>query len=754
MAYDGTLKFDTSIDSSGFQNGINKIGSVAGSALKATTSIIAGAGTAIVGIGTAATKVGMDFEAAMSNVAAISGATGQDLTDLTNKAKEMGSKTKFSATESAEAFSYMAMAGWKTGDMLNGIEGIMNLAAASGEDLATTSDIVTDALTAFGLKAEDSSHFADVLAAASSNANTNVGLMGETFKYVAPVAGALGFSAEDTATAIGLMANAGIKGSQAGTSLRSIMSRMAKPTKEVQGAMDKLGVSLTKSDGSMKSLNDIMGDLRNGFDGLSESEKAEMAAALGGQEAMSGLLAIVNASDEDYEKLQEAINGATDEMTGYSAAAEMAETMNDNLQGQITILKSGLEGLGISLYEGMEAPMKDIVKEAQGMVEQLQLAFNEDGLSGMVNAMGSILAQIVQKVAEAAPKLIDAAIDLVGSFCDGLKSQTGIPEAGASLITSLVTALFNCAEDIWTTAIVLVGKLAGGIASGAPQMVQAASDCILSIVECIVEWAPDMIDAGVQIVEALITGIANMIPTLMGQAVTLITTIASKLVENLPSIIDCAIQIVEALITGLTSSVPELLEGAVQLFQAIVDAIPVIIEKLLQALPSIITSIIEFLVASLPQITTAAVEMLNGLVEAIPTIVQSITENLPQIITAIVTGLVSALPQILEAAITLLMAIIQAIPQIVVSLAENLPQIIAAIANGLIAAIPQVFQAAVELLGQIIKAFPQIVAGVASAVPDIIAGIVEGLINGIAAVVNAVIELGKGILEAFGGNSR
>ena len=194
----------------------------------------------------------------MSKVAAISGATGDDLKALTDKAKEMGATTKFSASESADALQYMAMAGWKTDDMLSGLEGIMNLAAASGEDLATTSDIVTDALTAFGLTAEDSTHFADILAQASANANTNVGMMGETFKYVAPVAGALGYSAEDTALAIGLMANSGIKASQAGTSLRSIMSRMAKPTKEVQNAMNKLGVSLTDSSGNMKTLNELM----------------------------------------------------------------------------------------------------------------------------------------------------------------------------------------------------------------------------------------------------------------------------------------------------------------------------------------------------------------------------------------------------------------------------------------------------------------------------------------------------------------
>lgn len=438
MAYDGTLKFDTSIDSKGFQSGIDGIGSIAEKGLKATGAILAGTATAIGAIGAASVKVGSDFEASMSKVAAISGATGDDLKALTDKAKEMGATTKFSASESADALQYMAMAGWKTDDMLNGLEGIMNLAAASGEDLATTSDIVTDALTAFGLSAEDSTHFADVLAQASSNANTNVGMMGETFKYVAPVAGALGYTAEDTALAIGLMANSGIKASQAGTSLRSIMSRMAKPTKEVQGAMDKLKVSLTDSNGNMKSLNEVMGDLRKGFAGLSEAEAAEMAAALGEQEAMSGLLAIVNASDDDFDKLSDAIYSCD------GAAKRMADTMNDNLQGQITILKSGLEGLGISLYENMEAPLKEVVKEAQNMVQQLQDAFDNGGLDEVVTTVGDIFAQIVEKAASAAPDLIDVASDMIQSFLTGINNNLPkIASAGVDIVTSLGSALIE-----------------------------------------------------------------------------------------------------------------------------------------------------------------------------------------------------------------------------------------------------------------------------------------------------------------------
>ena len=322
--------------------------------------------TPILGLGTAAVKVTSDFESAMSKVSAISGATGGDLDALNQKAQEMGAKTKFSATESAEAFTYMAMAGWKTQDMLDGIDGIMNLAAADGLDLATTSDIVTDALTAFGLSASDSGHFADVLAKASSNANTNVSMLGESFKYAAPVAGALGYSAEDTAIALGLMANAGIKGSQGGTALRGSLTRLIKPTDDAAALMEQYGLSMTNADGSMKSLGEVMNMLRDKLGGLTEAEQAQVAAQIFGQEAMSGMLAIINASDSDYAKLTDAIYDAD------GAAQQMADTMLDNLSGQLTLLKSALEGLAIQFGEILIPYIKQFVTWLQNLTQRLQ----------------------------------------------------------------------------------------------------------------------------------------------------------------------------------------------------------------------------------------------------------------------------------------------------------------------------------------------------------------------------------------------
>lgn len=403
-------------------------------------------------------EAGMNFESAMSQVEAISGATAEEMEALTEKAKEMGAKTKFSATESAEAFNYMAMAGWKTEDMINGIEGIMNLAAASGEDLATTSDIVTDALTAMGYSAGDAGKLADVMAAASSNANTNVALMGQTFQYAAPIVGALGMNMEDTAVAIGLMANAGIKGEKAGTALRSILTRLSAPPKECAEAMDDLRISLTDSEGNMRSLDDVMQDLRKAFDGLSETEQTSYAKHLAGQEAMSGLLAIVNAAPADFEKLTKAVEGSN------GAAEEMAETMQDNLGGQITLLKSKVEGIMIKVFEKASDSIRGAVDTISGALDDIDwdsvakaigdiakkaadfLAWcvkNSDVIIEIIKSIVKILATVwaINKITTWA-KAINGAITTFKAFATAIKAgETAMTAANTAggLFASLVS---------------------------------------------------------------------------------------------------------------------------------------------------------------------------------------------------------------------------------------------------------------------------------------------------------------------------
>lgn len=485
--------------------------SAAGKSLKNAGDKISSAGQALMplsaaaaGIGAGIIKTTADFDAAMSKVAAVSGAAGDEFDALRSKAREMGETTKFTASESAEAMNYMAMAGWKTEQMLGGIEGIMHLAAASGEELGTTSDIVTDALTAFGMKAEESGRFADILASAASNANTNVAMMGESFKYVAPVAGSLGYSAEDVAVALGLMANSGIKADMAGTSLRNMFQRMAKPTKESAMAMERLGLSLADEEGRMYSFREIMDQLRGSFTqinmpideydrrveqldkdladgvikqktynkeleelnkqafGAEGAEKARAAAMLGGTRAMSGLLAIANATEEDYNKLTAAIDNSSQAfartkdgvvplnealasgaeiLETYEGSAEaMAATMQDNAAGQMEILKSQLQELAISLGDTIMPILRELIGYVQGFV---------DKLNGMDEGTKEMIMKIILITAALGPLLV-----VVGKLVSGigtLMSVIGGLSAPIVAIIAVIALLVAAFVHLWNT---------------------------------------------------------------------------------------------------------------------------------------------------------------------------------------------------------------------------------------------------------------------------------------------------------------
>lgn len=531
---------------------------------------------------TYALQTGMDFESAMSQVVAVSGATGDEVQALTDKAKEMGAKTKFSAKESADAFNYMAMAGWKTEDMLNGIEGIMDLAAAAGADLATTSDIVTDALTAMGYSAGDAGQLADVMAAASSNANTNVEMMGETFKYAAPLAGALGYNMEDTAVAIGLMANAGIKGSQAGTSLRSILTRLAKPTKQSGAAMDALGISLTDAQGKMLPFSDIMDQMRTSFAGLTEEEQASYAAMLGGQEAMSGLLAIVNAAPEDYEKLTEAVNNSE------GAAKRMADTMQDNLAGDIEELGGAFDTLAIEISEKFNGSLRDGVQAITDFVSGEtsmtdMLARLGDAVSQAITALKGYLPQMAQMGQEllvnlvngltvGLPILLDKAVDLVAQLGTAIANQAPtIVTVAGSLLTSFAQGVANFIPQLITSAAEIVGSLANGIQGNASSFVSKALDLLDGFADKLTSALPKLIESGMNFILNLVKGLMQALPEFIQRAPEIISKFANLINDNVPMLLAKGAAIIWEIIKGIVSAIPELVKNAPKIITAIVD---------------------------------------------------------------------------------------------------------------------------------------------------------------------------------------
>lgn len=419
-------------------------------------SLTLGVTTPIVGLGAAIVKTTSDFDTAMSNVKAVSGATGEEFTKLRDKAQEMGSTTQFNATQAAEAMGYMAMAGWNTSQIIDGLPGIMYAAAASGEDLATVSDIITDSMTAFGLKAADAAHFADVLAQASNASNTDIAMLGESFKYVAPLAGALGYSAEDTSIALGLMANAGIKGSQGGTALRAALTRLVKPTSDMAAMMEEYGIELTNSDGSMKSLSQVMEMLRDKLGGLDEATQAQAAATLFGQEAMSGMLAIINTSDGDFDTLANAIYNAD------GAAEQMAATMTDNLEGKIEQLMGALEGVAIQLGDILIPIITDVVQWLNKWVDKF--AGLSEGtqktilvIAGLAAAIGPTLIGIGNMIT--AVGKIGGAFDKAQLLMGKFKDMQALAAVKTKLLAGAQAAL-NFVMSLNPITLVILGIVA------------------------------------------------------------------------------------------------------------------------------------------------------------------------------------------------------------------------------------------------------------------------------------------------------
>lgn len=532
---DGKVVIETDLDASGIKAGLSKLSGIAQSGIKGTLTAIASAGTALAGLGGAAIKIGADFEEGMSEVQAISRASASDMELLKEKAKEMGAETKFSATESAAAFKYMAQAGWNTEDMLNGISGVMSLAAASGEDLALTADIVTDSLTAFGLEAKDAAHFSDVLAMTANATNTDVANLGYTFKYVAPVAGALGYSIEDMSVAIGLMANSGIKAETAGTALRATLTNLAKPTQQMTGYMEELGISLTDAQGNVKPFNEVMIDLRKGFEGLTEAQKAEYAAGIAGKEAMSGLLAIVNASDEDFAALTEQINNCN------GAAEEAAKIMQDNLKGSVEQLGGALETLGIEFYDSVNTPIRTIVDSATSMVEQLTKAFKDGGLSGLVSELGTVFAEVATQAANSAPKMIDAATSMITSFLDGISHNSGqIAEAAVKIGESLINGIAQIIPKVAEVGVEIISSLASNL---------LGSD----VGKSVGELGKTIIDSFKTIASA-VSGALNSLKPIFSTFISTVSKIAKTVIPPLTKVVEACIKAIKPLTPLLTAA--------------------------------------------------------------------------------------------------------------------------------------------------------------------------------------------------------
>lgn len=706
---------------------------VAGQKMETIGNSIADAGkkmmgvtTVIGGVGVAAVKTAADFDSAMSQVAAVSGATGKDFDNLRNKAREMGAKTKFSATEAAEAMNYMAMAGWKTEDMLDGIEGVMNLAAASGEDLATTSDIVTDALTAFGLSAKDSGHFADILAAASSNANTNVSMMGETFKYCAPIAGALGFSAEDTAEAIGLMANAGIKSSQAGTALRTIMNNLAGDVKISGKAIGDVTIATTNADGSMRDLSDILADCRSAFGNLTESEKAQAAESLVGKNAMSGFLALMNAGQGDIDKLSSAIDNCD------GSAEKMAMTMQDNLAGQLTILKSQLQELAISFGDILMPAIRSIVSKLQGFV---------DKLNGMDEGTKRTIVTIALLVASIGPLLviIGTAISKIGVAMQGfVKLANGISklkvavQGGTGVLGKLGAALGGISAPVLAVVAVIAVLVAAFVHLWKTN--EGFRDAIIGTWNRIKDTISGFCQGIVDRLNALgfqFTDIVDVLKTVWDGFCQVLAPIFEGVFNNIANIFST----VTGVITGIldvfigifTGNWSQAWTGVKEIFSSIWNGISSFFTNILNVIKGVADAVLGWFGTSWNEVWTNIKTFFEGIWNGIATFFTTIWETLKNVVTV---GIM-AIGSILSAAFDIITLPFRFIW-------ENCKEIIISVWDAIKSKVTTVIHAVASVISTVMNAIKTVFSTVWNAIKTVVTTVVNAIKSVVTTVFNAI----------------
>lgn len=512
-------------------------------------SLTVGITLPLAGIAAASAKTAMDFDAGMREVSAISGATGTDLEKLSKLAKEMGASTKFSATESAEALKYMGMAGWKTQDMMDGLPGILSLAAAGGTDLATTSDIVTDGLTGLGLSAKDTQGFVDIMAATCSNANTSIELMGETLKYAGPVAGTLGIEMEDLSLAIGLMGNAGIKGSAAGTALRGGLTNLVKPTDSMTAAMEKYGVELVKNDDGSVSLMGTMMNLRDKIGSLDETTQANALATIFGKEAMSGWASIVNASKEDFDKLAFAIGDSS------GKANEMADTMMGGAKGALTEMKSALEGVAITIGERMLPH----IERAADFVSKLCTGFQNlsPETQNVILVIGGLLAALGPVLV-----ILGILVSFVGNV--GLAFTTFSPiisNAGGvvAFLSGGISGLIGTMVSVLAPILAVVGVVGVFVAAivkayneneSFRNKVNEVFSQIQSIISNVMSIVKDVISMAWGVIKVVWN---NGLSQILGLAATILTSIVGFFTSKLntaTSIVKTAISLIKAVFSG------------------------------------------------------------------------------------------------------------------------------------------------------------------------------------------------------------
>lgn len=701
------------IDTSDYYKGLNgaenaakksTIGQGLASAAKIGVQALMAASTAIVGFGAASVKVGETFDKSMSQVGATMGAKANEMVEYNGKtissiealrdyAQEMGRTTAFSATQAADALNYMALAGYDAETSMNMLPNVLNLAAAGSMDLALASDMVTDTQTAFGISLERTSQMVDEMAKASSTGNTSVQQLGEAFLTVGGLAqelnGGMVTLADGTEApvdniqeleiALTAMANAGIKGSEAGTHMRNMLLKLSSPTADGAKQLEALGVKVFDTEGNMRSLKNIMGDLSGALGDLTQEQKIQAISDLFNTRDLAAAESLLNAVGEDWDEIGAAILDAKD------AAQTMADTQLDNLAGDVTLFKSALEGAQIAISDELTPSLRKFVQFGTDGLSTLTSAFKEGGLSGAMDAFGTILSDGLAMIVSSIPKVLEAGGQLLSAFVQGVLDNTGvILDAGVKVIDTFQNAMLNATNGEGNIGLDIISSILEKFNENGGRWIDAGFQIISNIISGIADSLPRLLDSVGNTVSLLIQKFTDPqnLGNLIQGGVELVTSLASGIIKGLPKLLAQVPVVVRNLLTVIKQNVPVIIGGVVELVNMLVAELPNIITELLNALPEILVMVVDTIVELLPVFIDGIEQLFQGIADNLPQILQAIIDALPVIIQTVIDALITLVPALVQGAIQLTIAVLEHLPEIIAAIIQAIPQIIEAIIMG------------------------------------------------------------------------
>ena len=776
------IKIAGKVESS-FKSAIGAATKGLGSITKAVSAATAAAAAAVGAIGMAAINTGKEFEGAMSQVAATmlidkTTAEGQKAFEtLENAARECGASTAFSATEAAEALNYLALAGYDADKAATALPTVLKLAGAGAMSLANASDMVTDSMSALGIAATEANltQFSDQLAQTASKANTSVAQLGEAILTVGGTAKGLAGGTTELNTALGILADNGLKGAEGGTHLRNIILSLQNPTDKAAASLQSLSVDVYDAQGNMRGLNDVFKDLQGAMAGMDNASKDSILSTLFNKTDLTAANAMLSNCADRFDELSAAVENSA------GACENMYAIQLDNLNGDIAILKSGLADLGISIYKDLNGPLREMTQLATSMVGELSDAYKEGGMEGMVGAVGGCLSEVVNTIAEYAPQVVSMGVDLLENFIGGITENSGaLADAAADVLSAFVEGLFTLVPQVILAGIDLITELADSVTQQAPQLISSGTQAITNFVSGIIQRlpsvvstaltlvqtlvnsigsnAPQLLSAAIQLVGGLLQGIVTMLPEIANMAVQLVTGLASAILENVPLLIDTAVQLALNLINGLLSMLPQILQSGVQLVMSLLQGIISALPGIAQAGVQLIQGLVQGLVSNLPAILQAAMQMVMQLIQGIVTMLPQIINEGMQLVLSLVQGIASALPSILQMAVQLVVQFVTGLASMLPTIVQQGLQLIVSLVQGIAANLPAIVQSAVQIIFSLITGLIQAIPQLIAAIPQVVGAIIDTILSTnwldvgiqiIKGLIDGIVSTGKSLWNAI-----